>query len=115
MIGVAPMAEPPADQDRNRETVPRERLRVGLRPWRLALVWFSGFVALAAVLSAATIARWYQGELERIQEEVHRGEIHSARARIDRLVRFGPENVELDYWRGACEEAGGDDEKALLT
>ena len=70
---------------------------------------------LAAVLLAVTASRWYQREFERIQEEIQRGQIDPARARIDRLARFGLGAHELDYWLGACEEAGGDFDGALTT
>jgi hypothetical protein len=78
-------------------------------------VWGIFLAGLAAALAVVSGSWWYQGEIRRIQQEVKQGQITSARGRVDRLARLGLGRDEADYWRGACEEAGGEVDAALAT
>ena len=110
------MVDPPGGVNWPHQEVPRSSSGVDPRSRRrLVVVSCVGIVVLASVLTAVTIERWYQDELGRIQEEIHRSRIHLARTRIDWLARFGMGGAELDYWLGACEEAEGKVDDALET
>ena len=53
--------------------------------------------------------------MRRAEQEVKVGQIHAARARLERLARLGQGGAELDYWLGACEEADGHIDAALAA
>ncbi len=91
------------------------RRRFGTSSLRVRLVGGLVLAGLTAAILALAGSAWSTAELGRVEREIHAGRIASARARLKRLGMLGLGGVEARYWRGACEEAEGRTDAALVT
>ena len=86
------------------------------KPTRVKRALWFGLVGLIAMgLLWVAGYRWLQGELGRVESEVHAGQIGPARSRLARLRTLGLGGFEAHYWRAVCDEAEGHFDSALAA